>query len=180
MSYYNKKTSFDVSIDYQLYQSGKGNYFIGQTPILNGETEHSLAILYNPPNSNRNIYVNAITITNISDNNLSSEFYLRSSSNKGKISNLVSCANTSIYPEPNHKGQIKYLNPTSNPPYDGVPIFSRIVSPNSTLVVDGGQIILGPNQSLSVYIGGFSPVIIDKIIFAFGWWEEVITKNCDC
>ena len=70
MSYCNKKTSFDVSIDYQLYQYGKGKYFIGQTPVLTGENEHAIAMLYNPSNSNRNIYVNAITITNISDNNL--------------------------------------------------------------------------------------------------------------
>ena len=180
MSYCNKKTSFDVSIDYQLYQSGKGKYFIGQTPVLTGENEHAIAMLYNPSNSNRNIYVNAITITNISDNNLSAEFYLRSLSNKGKISNLVSCANTSIYLEPNPKGQIKYLNPASKPPCDGVSIFSRIVSPNSTLVVDGGQIILGQDQSLSVYIGGFLPIIIDNIRFAFGWWEERVSNNNDC
>ena len=159
MSYCNKKTSFDVSIDYQLYQSGKGKYFIGQTPVLTGENEHAIAMLYNPSNSNRNIYVNAITITNISDNNLSAEFYLRSLSNKGKI---------------------KYLNPASKPPCDGVSIFSRIVSPNSTLVVDGGQIILGQDQSLSVYIGGFSPIIIDNIRFAFGWWEERVSNNNDC
>lgn len=180
MSYCNKKTFFDVSIDYQLYQSGKGKYFIGQTPVLTGENEHALAILYNPPNSNRNIYVNSITITNISDNNLSSEFYLRSSCNKGKISNLVSCANTSIYPEPNHMGQIKYLNPAYKPPCDGIPIFSRIVSPNSNLVVDDTQIILAPNQSISIYIGGFLPIIVNSIVFQFTWWEEVLSNSCDC
>ncbi|WP_415578657.1 DUF6143 family protein [Hathewaya histolytica] len=56
-------------------------------------------------------------------------------------------------------------------------MFSRIIPPNSKLVVDGGQIILGSEQSIIVYIGGFSPVTFDNIRFAFGWWEE---KVLDC
>lgn len=100
MQYYSNKTSTEVSIEYPLYQSEKGNYFIGQTPTLSGQTEHALAILKNPCESNRIIYLNSITITNISSLNLSSEFYLRSNINKGTISNLVTCVNTTIFPEP--------------------------------------------------------------------------------
>ena len=172
MSYCNKKITTEVSIDYPLYQSKKGNYFIGQTPILTGETKHALAALINPSKSNRNIYLNAITITNISAINLFAEFYLRSNFSNGVTSKLVSCTNTTISPEPVHKGKIKYLTKATEPPNDGVSIFSRIVSSNSTLVVDGGQIILGPEESIIVYIGGFSPVAFDNIRFAFGWWEE--------
>ena len=177
MSYYSKKKSTKVSIEYPLYQSEKGNYFIGQTPSLTGETEQALAALINPIDSNRNIYINAMTITNISAFNLSAEFYLRSSFNNGFVSKLVSCTNTSITPEPIHKGQIKYLPTTTESPNDGVPIFSRIVSPYSTLVVDGGQIILAPGQSIIIYLGGFLPVAFDNVKFAFGWWEERI---CNC
>ncbi|MEG0308521.1 MAG: DUF6143 family protein [Clostridium sp.] len=174
MSCYDKKTSMEVSIDYPLYQSEKGKYFIGQTPILTGENEHALAALINPINSNRNIYINAMTITNISDLNLSAEFYLRASFNNGIRSDLVSCTNTTIRPEPIHRGQIKYLTTTSESPSDGVAIFSRIVSPYSTLVVDGGQIILAPGQSIIIYLGGFLPVTFDSAKVALGWWEEEI------
>ncbi|MEG2787915.1 MAG: DUF6143 family protein [Romboutsia sp.] len=177
MSYCDSKTSTEVSMEYPLYQSKKGNYFIGQTPSLSGQTEHALAILKNPYNSNRIIYLNAITITNISSLNLSAEFYLRSSIGKGIVSDLVSCVNTTIYPEPNPRGQIRYLNEPTSPPTNGVSIFSRIVSPYSTLVVDGGQIILAPGESISVYIGGFLPVSFNSVRFAFGWWEE---KNQTC
>jgi hypothetical protein len=182
MPCYNKKISMEVSIDYPLYQSEKGRYFIGQTPLLTGETEHALAALLNPIKSNRNIYVNAITITNISALNISAEFYLKSSFNNGAISDLVSCTNTTIYPEPIPRGQIKYLTTTTEPPSDGVSIFSRIVSPYSTLVVDGGQIILAPGQSLSVYLGGFLPIALDSTKVAFGWWEEgnYNYHNCSC
>lgn len=177
MQYCSKKSSTEVSIEYPLYQSEKGNYFIGQTPTLSGQTEHALAILKNPCASNRIIYLNAITITNISSLNLSSEFYLRSNISNGIISDLVSCVNTTICPEPIPKGQVRYLNTSTAPPSSGVSIFSRIVSPYSTLVIDGGQIILAPGQSISVYIGGFLPVAFNGIRFAFGWWEEKI-KTC--
>ena len=177
MSYYDKRIPVEVSIDYPLYQSKKGRYFIGQTPILTGQNGHALALLLNPINSNRNIYLNAITITNISDINISAEFYLRSSFNNGLISNLVSSANTSIVPNPIPKGQIRYLSTTTKPPNDGVPIFSRIVPPYSTLVVDGGQIILGPGQSIIVYLGGFLPLAFDSTKVAFGWGEEEIYKS---
>lgn len=180
MSYDNKKNPTEVSIDYPLYQSEKGNYFIGQTPILTGENEKALAALINPINSRKTIYVNSMTITNISELNLSAEFYLKASFNNGETSNLVSCTNTTIFPEPIPRGQIKYLSTTAEPPSGGVSIFSRIVAPYSTLVVDGGQIILGPGQSIIIYLGGFLPVIFDSAKVAFGWWEEKNSNHCNC
>lgn len=182
VSYYNKRSLVEVSMEYPLYQSRKGNYFIGQTPTLTGENEHALAALINPIKSNKNIYVNAMTITNISALNVSAEFYLRSSFNNGIISDLVSCVNTTIFPEPTPKGQIRYLPTNPKPPSDGVPIFSRIVSPFSTLVVDGGQIILGPGQSIVIFLGGFLPVAFDSAKVAMGWWEEEIyhSPNYSC
>ncbi|RDY22654.1 hypothetical protein CHF27_012330 [Romboutsia maritimum] len=170
----NQKNITEISLPYPLYQSKKGRYFIGQTPLLTGKDKHALAGLSNPTTSNVNIYVNAITITNISNLNLSAEFYLKSKVKGALVSDLVSCANLSIVPEPTPSGKIKYLTTTTQPPSGGVPIFSRIVSPYSTLVVDGGQIILPPGQSLFVYIGDFLPVVFDNVKFAFGWWEEPI------
>jgi hypothetical protein len=176
----NNENKISVSMDYPLYQSEKGYYFIGQTPTLTGENEHALAALKNPVYSKRNIYVNAMTITNISELNLSAEFYLRSKLINGETSDLVSCANTSISPKPIPKGKIKYLTTATEPPSNGVSIFSRIVSPYSTLVVDGGQIILGPGQSIIIYLGGFLPVVIDSAKVAFGWWEEKIVNCSKC
>lgn len=161
------------SIDYPLYQSENGHYFIGQTPFINGQTKQALAALVNPPHSNKNLYLNAMTITNPSSLDLSAEFYLSSTFHSNTISDLVSCTNTSLCPLPTPIGEIQYLPVTTQPPTHGVPIFTRIVSPKSTLVVDGGQIILGPGKSILIYIGGFLPVSFDEIKFAFGWWEEI-------
>ncbi|SFD36631.1 DUF6143 family protein [Clostridium uliginosum] len=179
MYYHDKKIRKEVSVPYALYQSEKGEYFIGQTPILIGQDQHALAELVNPITSNVNIYVNAIAVTNISELNLSSEFYLKSTLNGGIISNSVSCTNLAIIPESIPEGKIKYLTTTTEPPKDGVAIFSRIVSPYSTLVIDGGQIIIPPGQSLLVYLGGFLPVVLDSAIIAFGWWEEIICEHFD-
>lgn len=170
------RLSFEVSIEYPFYQSKKGAYFIGQTPILGGQSQNALAILRNPSDSGRLIYVNAITITNISDSNLSAEFYLRANLCPGSISNQVTCVNTSVCPVPSPVGIIEYFYPPISSPANGVSIFSRIVPPQSTLVVDGGQIILGQMQSLSVYIGGFEPASFEGIRFAFGWSEKELHR----
>ncbi len=102
---------------------------------------------------------------------------MRSSFNNGVNSNLISCTNTDISPYPISQGQIKYIEAPTHAPSDGVSIFSRIVSSYSTLVIDGGQIILAPGQSIVVYLGGFLPIDTDSIKVAFGWWEE---SNCKC
>ena len=171
MSHSDKTCKEEVSIPYALCQSEKGNYFIGQTPVLPGENQLALAALKNPLRSHVNVYVNAITVTNNSERNISAEIYLRSTIYRGSISPLVSCANVGIRPAPTPEANIVYFGDVTTPP-NGVPIFSRIVSPFSTLVIDGGQIIISPGQALAVFLGGFLPVAQNSTIVAFGWWEE--------
>lgn len=175
MKYYPPVVKQEVSIPYALYQSEKGNYFIGQTPILTGITdERSLATLENPYDSNVNLYINAITVTNISGLSVSAEIYLRSQLILGPQSNLVSCVNVSITPEPLPHGEIHYLSSAPQPPNSGIAIFSRIIPPFSTVVIDGGQMIIPCNEAVTVYLGGYLPVAADSAIVAFGWWEEHI------
>ncbi|MGL5331120.1 MAG: DUF6143 family protein, partial [Peptostreptococcaceae bacterium] len=98
MKTYSTTTLSEVTKEYPLYQSEKGNYFIGQTPIISGQSMHALASLTNPVDSKVKIYVNAMTLTNISNINLSAEFYLKSTFNNGIVSPLVSSSNTTITP----------------------------------------------------------------------------------
>lgn len=168
----------EVSIEYPLFQSQKGHYFIGQTPILTGPDSQAIAALVNPRWSDVNIYLNAITVTNISGENLSAEIHLRSTPPRGESSPYVSCTNVTIVPPPQPNGEIKFNNIITNPPANGVPIFSRIVPGFSTTVIDGGQIIIPPNSCILVYLGGFLPIEFDSAIVAFGWWEERINKYC--
>lgn len=169
----------EVSIPFPLYESERGRYFIGETPILTGESKNAIVTLSNPCDSNVNLYVNAITVTNISEFNLSAEFYLRSSFNDGNTSDSISCTNLAIVPPPINKGQIKYTDSVCTPPKDGISIFSRIVSPYSTSVIDGGQMIISPGQRLLVYLGGYLPIVFDSVIVAFGWGEEPKNPCCN-
>lgn len=175
-----KNANKSVSIPYALYQSESGNYFIGQTYNLSGKDGHALAALVNPNYSGVNIYLNAITVTNSSQLNISSEIYLKSKLIGGEVSDLVSCANLSITPQPTPQGKIKYLSTTTETPYKGIPIFGRIVSPFSTLVIDGSQIIISPGQSLIISLGEMLKVGVDSTIVAFGWWEEKICTHHKC
>lgn len=180
MFHTDKTSNEEISIPYALYQSEKGNYFIGQTPPLPGENQLALAALRNPLRSHVNVYVNAITVTNNSELYISAEIYLRSIIYHGTTSSLVSCANLAIHPAPTPKADIVYYTEVTQPPKDGVAIFSRIVSPYSTLVIDGGQIIISPAQSLVIFLGGFLPVAYDRTIVAFGWWEEEARHGRPC
>lgn len=181
MSFNDNKLIKEVSIEYPLFQSQKGRYFIGETPILTGPTSKAIAALVNPTKSNVNIYLNAITVSNISNESLSAGIYLRSSIPIGNTSPYVSCTNVTITPPPNPKGLIKFNDSDPVSPIDGVPIFSRIVAPYSTTVIDGGQIIIPPKSCILVYLGGYLPIQFDSVIVAFGWWEEKIEHNhCEC
>ena len=180
MYHTDKTCKEEISIPYALCQSEKGNYFIGQTTVLPGENQLALAALKNPLRSNVNVYVNAITVTNHSELSVSAEIYLRSTLYHGTISPLVSCANVGIRPAPTPQADIVYLTDVTHPPKDGVAIFSRIVSPFSTLVIDGGQIIISPGQALVVFLGGFLPVARNSTIVAFGWWEEDTRHDHQC
>lgn len=168
----------EISIEYPLFQSQKGSYYIGQTPILTGTDCYSIAALVNPRESDMNIYLNAITVTNISEQNLSAEIYLRATPPISKPSPYVSCTNVTIVPPPQPNGRIQFNDIVTHPQYDGISIFSRIAPANSTIVIDGGQIIIPPNSCILVYLGGFLPVEFDSSIVAFGWWEERISSCC--
>lgn len=166
----------EVSIPYALYQSELGRYFIGQTPPLNptGANTTAIAALVNPTVSARNIYVNVITIKNPSGAVVDASFYVNSTlPNTMSISNLVNATNLTINPQPVPYGQVQYLVDASAP--SGIPIFSRVVGPVSTEIVDGGQIILPPGQSLVVYLTGLANT--PNVVVAFGWWEEY---PCTC
>lgn len=171
----------ELPIPYPLYQSEQGRYFIGQTPQLNANSSTALIALVNPRCSYVNLYINAITVTNLLQDNFSAEFYIHSNQTLNTTSYLISCTNLSIVPTPHNKGIIQYQSGYDLQIYNGVPIFTRIIPQTSTLVIDGGQIIIPPGQSLLVLLNDISPVSSSlnnkSFIVAFGWWEEQVCAN---
>lgn len=53
-------------------------------------------------------------------------------------------------------------------------MFTRIVPAYSTLVVDGGQIILAPRQTLTIGLGSVLPITTNTAKVAFGWTEDFL------
>lgn len=175
--------STEVSLSFPEYQSMLGHYFIGQTPYLATPNNQSLVALTNPFNSYRMIYVNAITITNNSALPISADFYLNGSLFNASRSELVTATNTSFCPMPRAHAQILYSSETGAIPTNGLQMFTRIVPPYSTLVVDGSQIILAPRQTLTIGLGSVLPITTNTAKVAFGWVEDFLPfceAPCNC
>lgn len=167
-----------ISIPYILYESIKGNYFIGETGVLNASSNGTkMVAIANPNDSNIILHVNVITISNFgTSKNIIANIYLGSDFPKTSgitISQLVSPSNIAIYPEPCPKGQIQFTSVSLNEkPLYGSQIFTRIAPPSSTLVDENdGKLILAPGQKLIVY---FNAPLLEDVAVAFGWFEEPI------
>lgn len=177
MPHENKRSNTNNSFIVPMTQAQMGTYFIGQTPFLSGVNGTTLAALANPCDCCQLIYLNAITITNISDRNIYAEFYLNSCLFNAACSNLISSTNTSYCPLPCPCGQILYSTTPATAPTGGTAVFTRVIEPYSTLVIDGSQIILGSGQSLVVALGGPLPVAVNTTRVAFGWSEVPYLNN---
>lgn len=163
-----------VNIPISLYKSMQGKYFVGQTETLwIGNGSNACAGLFNPCNSDVDLYANVLTISNFSNQHLTAEIWLNTRlPGIGSISEKVSPANTALKSKPDNKVDIKYIQSTEEFLKDGVNIFDRIVPPNGTLVSEeDGKFITSPGGNYTIFIKSLSSEP-SKVIVAFGWWEE--------
>ncbi len=163
-----------VSIPISLYESTQGRYFVGQTESLYiGSALNAWAGIFNPLNSNINLYANVYTISNFSDDYLIAEIWLNAEfDQKGAVSHKVSAANTSLKPIPKNRAEIRYIQSTTATPQGGVNVYERIVPPKATLVAEeDGKFIEESGGNYTLYIKSFSDKL-DKAVVAFGWWEK--------
>lgn len=168
-----------VNVPITLYKSIQGRYFVGQTEAMwVGNGSNSWAGLFNPSNSNIDLFANVITISNFSDQNLTAEIWLNAKFLvSGTISNKISPANTAMEPRLNNKVKIRFVQSTDETPQYGVNIFERIVPPNSTLVSEeDGKFIVPSCGNYTVVIKSNS-LDLSKVVVAFGWWEDPSTDK---
>ena len=174
MSTRNIKPQEVVTIPVSLSKSIEGKYFVGQTePLFVGNGLSAWAGLVNPCNSHVNLYANVFTISNFSDDYLTAEIWLNATlPEEGNVSHKVSPTNTSLNPLPRNKVDIRFVESTTMVPNLGVNVYERIVPPNTTLVgEEDGKFIEAPGGNYILVIKSASPTL-DKVIVAFGWWEE--------
>jgi hypothetical protein len=162
-----------------VYHSYQGEYFLGQTEMISyGGSKQAWGGLFNPPNSNVNMFLNAYTISNYSDQPITAEGWLSSKfTDKAVISSRFAAGNQSLNPPKQPKVQIKSADFVSDKPKGGTYTFVRRVEPAVTLTKHDfqGMYIIPPGSSFALFFLPPEKELV-KIKIAFGWWEEEI---CD-
>lgn len=169
-----------VDITSPGWNARMGRYFIGQTGELHfGNGSIACGGITNPRYSGVNLYFDIFTITNYMDQSFEAEIWL----NSVTPYNAVECtriipSNQSIIPPPKPKVSLWQSEYLRDGLQNGVDIFGRIVSPNSTLVSDShqGSIIIGPGGTFSISLSSYEREIITATI-VLTWWEERIGGN---
>ncbi|HEX2985322.1 MAG TPA: DUF6143 family protein [Caproiciproducens sp.] len=173
-----------VNIPIELYESMKGNYFIGYADNLQfGNNTSAWARLYNPAHSGVLLHVNVWTVTDISQSPFRAQFWFNSTPpGKYEISELVTPSNTAIYPLPRPKVQLQLASEVTGNPVGGVKAFVRRGEPENTLVeTENGKLIFPPGGSFLVFLSTpEDPQAEASGRVAFGWWEEKISRPCGC
>lgn len=160
-----------------VYHSYLGEYFLGQTDIISfGGGFNGWGRLVNPANSGVNMFLNAYTITNYSNEPLTAEAWLSSIlPGRGKTSPYFAAGNQAIIPPPMPKVEIENASLVSGNPKGGTYAFVRRVEPLITLTKHDfqGMFIIPPGRSFSLFF--LSPG--NRRVYArvaFGWWEEKV------
>ncbi len=168
-----------VNIPIELYESIKGDYFIGYADNLSMNNGTSAwARLYNPQHSCVNLHVNVWTVTDISESPFRAQFWFNSTPPGIPLeSTLVTTSNLALCPTPKPKVKLQLSSNVTHEPVGGVKAFVRRGEPGTTLVeTENGKLIFPPGGSFLVFLS-----LTEKTIssasgrIAFGWWEEKIT-----
>ncbi|MHB8128032.1 MAG: DUF6143 family protein [Mobilitalea sp.] len=160
-----------------VYHSYLGEYFLGQTKMINfGGDLQAWGGLINPPDSNVNLFLNAYTISNFSNQPITAEGWLSSKlPGKAETSDLFAAGNQSITPPMQPKVMIKSADFVSGTPKGGTYTFVRRVEPSITLTKHDfqGMYIIPPGSSFVLFFLPPGEALV-HVKIAFGWWEEEI------
>jgi hypothetical protein len=158
-----------------VYHSYLGKYYLGQTEIISyGGDLGAWGGLFNPPNSNVTMFLNAYTISNYSDQPITAEGWLSSKlTGRVKTSCHYAAGNQAIIPPSQPRVQIQSANFVSDRPEGGTYTFTRRVEAGITLTKHDfqGMYIIPPDSSFALFFlpPGDNQI---KVKIAFGWWEE--------
>jgi Family of unknown function (DUF6143) len=160
-----------------VYHSYLGEYFLGQTDIISlGGGYNGWGGLINPADSKVNIFLNAYTISNYSNEPLTTEAWLSSIlPGTGKTSPYFAAGNQAMIPLPIPKAKIRNASFVSGKPRGGTYAFVRRVETLVTLTKHDfqGMFIIPPGSSFSLYFLSPGKSQVNARI-AFGWWEEKV------
>lgn len=171
-------SDYYVSMPIELAKSIEGKYFAGiANEIKFGEATNGWARLYNPPDSNVNLFLNTWTAGTTTSAPFRIQVWFNSNpSGIIEDSSFVTVTNTSIVPAPIPKVRLQYASGVRGFPEGGSYAFSRNGIPNETIVSEeSGKFIFPPGGSFLINLS--NPATPTQPAFgkvAFGWWEEPI------
>lgn len=171
-----EKQSIEVIVlSNAVYHSYLGKYFLGQTDMITfGNSYNAWGALVNPVDSNVNMFLNAYTISNFSNEPLTAEGWLNSVlPGVAKISTSFITGNQSISPQPIPKVEIQNASFVLKTPKSGIYTFVRRVEPNQTLTKHDfqGMYIIPPGSCFALFFLSPGKNHVQTRV-AFGWWEE--------
>jgi hypothetical protein len=157
------------------YNARLGRYFIGQSKVLHfGNQQCAWSGIINPYHSGVNVYFDIFTITNFSEQSFIAEIWLNAEPPYGETKySSITPSNQAIHPAPCSKALMQHADYLNDSFTEGVNIFDRIVTPNSTLVSDShqGSIMIGQGGTFSILLKSCSREIVTAAI-VLTWWEE--------
>lgn len=158
-----------------VYHSYLGKYFLGKTDMITfGGSYNAWGALINPLGSNVNMFLNAYTISNFSNEPLTAEGWLSSVlPGEAKVSKFFAAGNQSISPPSIPNTAIQSAGFVSKTPSGGTYTFVRRVEPNQTLTKHDfqGMYIIPPGSSFALFFLSPGKNLVQANV-AFGWWEE--------
>jgi len=162
-----------VNVPISLFESLEGRYFVGQTELLNfGNGTNAVGRLFNPTNSRVNLFVNVITISNVTQTDFLAQIWFNAElPEQGTASRLVTPTNLVLRPRPKPEVVLQFEQNLQGTPIGGVNAFDRVIPPITTVVdEEDGKFILPPGGSFSVFLVGQGKPLLQARV-ALGWWE---------
>lgn len=158
-----------------LKQSKCCQYFYGTSDLVEfGDGKCGVALLHNPKDSNKVVYLNKISCANYSSSPLRIEVYARAElDGKMKCSDGIKPGNSKCLYDVCPQAEILYSSKVTT--INGDPVYLRSIMPFDTS--DGfprGSIILYPGFSRIYLFKSLEPNEKSLGSMSFGWWEEPI------
>lgn len=164
-----------------LYKSLQGRYFVGYADYISyGRGTNAWAGLFNPSDSDIDLHVNVVTLTQVSGLPFRGELWVNAEfPGTPQTSPLVTPANMALQPLPEPKVQLLQASEVSGNPVGGSLIdWEQSILETTVIVEYGGSLIIPPGGSLAVYLasqGASAEPSSGRI--AFGWYEDPAIRN---
>lgn len=167
-----------AGMPYSLYSSLSGKYFLGATGELEfGNGRSAWAGLFNPDNSNVNLYIYSWQVTNTGSSPIRAQIWFNSDP-PGPAARVktVTPGNTAIYPLPKPKIKLYEASNVIDNPENGVKAFVRRAQPEVEIGdIESGKFIFPPGGNFLIFLSNpETPDESARATVSYSWFEQEI------